>query len=472
MGFRLIAQVIAVKIIRQVEPMSKKVFPLVFLILALWARGYCEVPQEKCGTLIEAVQQRDLKQVLTLLDQGVDVNCRGAYNYTPLITAAKYGRLDIAQALCERGADVNASADPNDMQQEMGFTPLLWATWNCHVDMAELLISKGAAVGRQGRGRDIPLIIAARKDCLPLAKIFIARGAVVDDVDPEDGETALIEAVSGGYLDLAEYLIEKGADTGRRDQAGRSLLSIAAYRGHFAEVRYFHERGFDINGRDKLGETAIFLGLGRDELGETAIFHAADDRVESRYILEYLIEHGGNVSIKTSGGFSPLMSASSSGASKAAAILIAHGAVVNDVNNYGETPLQKACRGISDYERFEEVSKWEATIKLLLDKGARVNTQDRDGRTPLREAAWHRAPQIVETLLDHGALVNVQDKNGWTALMMAADGNQVEVIKVLTRRGADLNLRNANGNTALTVAKAKNHSAEAYALLKSLGAKE
>jgi methionyl-tRNA formyltransferase len=68
--------------------------------------------------------------------------------------------------------------------------------------------------------------------------------------------------------------------------------------------------------------------------------------------------------------------------------------------------------------------------------------------------------------------VNVQDSNGWTALMKAAYWNQVAVIKVLADRGADLNLRNVKGNTALAIAKARSYSAEAYALLKSLGAKE
>jgi ankyrin repeat protein len=200
--------------------------------------------------------------------------------------------------------------------------------------------------------------------------------------------------------------------------------------------------------------------------------YAANDRVESRYILEYLIEHGGKVSIKSSSGSSPLMSASFNGASMAVGILIANGAAVNDVNNYRETPLQSACRGIRDFGMFEEVTKSEATIKLLFSKGALVNTQDRDGRTPLMDAARHHAPQIVGILLEHGATMDVQDNNGWTALMEAADRNQVAVIKVLVDRGADLNLRNAKGNTALAIAKAKNRTAEAYALLKSLGAKE
>jgi ankyrin repeat protein len=438
--------------------MSKIYFFFVVLVmLGLWAFCYCEVPQEKCTTLLEAVRKGDLKQVLILLEQGVDVNCRGEHQYTPIIAAARYNRIEIAQALCDRGADISVAADIDFREKEWGYTPLLWAANNCYVDMAELLIGKGAAVGRQGRGGDIPLIIAARKNCLPLAKMFIAKGAGVDEADEENGDTAIIEAVRGGYLDLVDYLIGKGANTGTKSQGGRSLFLLAAYRGHFSEVRYFHEKGFSVNEPDKLGLTAIH--------------YVANDRIESRYILNYLIEHGGAVSIKSLDGTSPLMVASYNGASLAAGILITNGAVANDMNNYKETPLQLACRGIRDSE-IEDVTKWEATIRLLIDKGAQANTQDHDGETPLMEAAVHEAPRIVEALLKHGATLNTQDNMGWTALMFAAESNQTAVISKLAQRGADLNLRNSKGETALAVAKQKKSSAEAYELLKSLGAKD
>jgi serine/threonine-protein phosphatase 6 regulatory ankyrin repeat subunit B len=429
----------------------------VFLILILgcWLSSYGQDPQNKPDEILQAVKMGDLQKVLALLDQGVDVNSRGEHQYTPLIAAAKYDRMEIAQALCDRGADVNAAADIDFMEKEWGYTPLLWAANNCYVDMAELLINEGADVRQRGRGGDLPLIFAARRDCLPLVKLFISNGADVDAVDEENGETALIEAVSGGYLNLVDYLIGKGADTGIKSQGGRSLLMLAAYRGHYAEVRYFHEKGLSLN------ET--------DGLGLTALHYAAADRVEDRYILEYLIEHGGDVSIK-SAGYTPLMAASSNGATIAAGILIAKGAAVNIADNYRKTPLHYACGGIRDY-RIEDVTKWEAVIKLLLDKGAQVNTQDRDGKTPLMEAARAEAPQIIEALLEHAARVNVQDNNGWTALMYAAEWNHPSVIRVLASHGADLNLRNAKGNTALAIAKRYKRSAEAYALLKSLGAK-
>jgi ankyrin repeat protein len=325
--------------------------------------------------------------------------------------------------------------------------------------MASLLIAKGADVERRGSGGDLPLIVAARSGCLPLAKMFISKGASVDAVDEESGDTALIEAVSGRYLDLAEYLIEEGADIGRRSQGGTSLFLLAAFRRHYADVRYFHEKGFSINDSDRLGQTAMHA--------------AANDSVESRFILTYLIEHDGNVSIKDATGMSPLMRASYNGANIATGVLIAKGAAVNDEDNDGNTPLHCVCQWFGAPEDNRKVIKREATLRLLLDKGAKINVQNRNGITPLMNAARYQVPLIVvETLLESGSILNTQDRDGWTALMYAAASNTTAVIKVLAQRGADLNLKNSKGETALALARQKKSSVQAYELLRSLGARD
>jgi ankyrin repeat protein len=440
--------------------MPKRTFVLPLLILGLCGACFGQNQSTDSKAIFDAVRSGDLQKVLAFLDKGIDINIRGEFNYTPLIAASRYNHIDIAQALCDGGADVNAAADYSYQAKEWrGFTPLLWAAEHCYVDRASLLIAKGADVERRGSGGDLPLIVAARSGCLPLAKIFISKGASVDAVDEESGDTALIEAVSGGYLDLAEYLIEEGADIGRRSQGGRSLFLLAAFRRHYAGVRYFHEKGFSINDGDRLGQTAMHA--------------AANDSVESRYILAYLIEHDGNVSIKDATGTSPLMRASYNGANIAAGILIARGAAVNDEDNDRNTPLHYACELFGAPERNRKVIKREATLRLLIDKGAKINVQNRNGITPLMNAARYQVPLIVvETLLESGSIINTQDREGWTALMYAAEGNRTEVIKMLVAKGADLNLRNSKGETALTVAKRRKSSSQAYEILKSRGAKD
>ncbi len=438
--------------------MIKKISLLLCFFISFRLISLGDVPQDKCAALFAAVKKDDLQQVLKLLGQGADVNCRGEYQYTPLITAARYNRLEIAEALCDKGADVKAAADVW-REEEWGYTPLLWAAKNGNYDMTCLLLNKGALVGKQGDGEgEIPLIVAARWGHVDVARALLDKGAVVDEVVNEIYDTALMTAVIWGHLDLVDYLIERGADIKRKDQSGQSLLHIAVGSGHFAEVRYLHEKGLSVN-----------EDTGR---GLPPLFDVGIDRVENRYILEYLIEHGAKVNQKSDVGTTPLMMASSSGSAEAVRIMIANGAVVRDTDDEGKTPLHYACDGIRDYY-LDEAKKWEKTIGLLLENGADVNAQNKNGRTPMMNAARHNAARIVELLIEHGASVDLHTKDGTTALMVAADNDEIDVIKVLVKHDADLNIRDQAGETALTAAKRRGkHASRAAELLKSLGAKD
>jgi ankyrin repeat protein len=417
---------------------------------------FCATEQPACSSLLESAKKGDLTRVLELIDKGVNVNCHGAYGYTPLLIAARHSRLDVVEALFNKGAAINTDSDIDMQQQEWGYTPLLWAVNNSFVDLAEFLLDNGAKLGTQGRGGEIPLIIAARKNCLPLVELLVAKGASIDATNAERGQTALEEAVAGGYLDIVDFLVQKGADLKRRDFVGGSLLSAAVGRGHSAMVRYLHEKGLSVNSTDNSGLTPIFLAL--------------DGRIESRYIAEYLIEHGADVSVKSADGTTPLMVASHHGSKEAIEMLIAKGVDVKAKNVFGETALQSACQGIG-YDLTEDPMKREAVISLLIDNGAEVSTRDRDGRTPLIEASSRGGSKIVGILLAQGALPNTQDRIGRTALMYAAESNHIETIKLLVKQGADLNLKDSKGRTALTIAKQRKQSLEAYELLRSLGAK-
>jgi ankyrin repeat protein len=59
---------------------------------------------------------------------------------------------------------------------------------------------------------------------------------------------------------------------------------------------------------------------------------------------------------------------------------------------------------------------------------------------------------ILRQLLDAGADINAQDKDGRTALISAAFYNRREAVSVLLARGADPSIRDNNGrNAAATV---------------------
>lgn len=76
-------------------------------------------------------------------------------------------------------------------------------------------------------------------------------------------------------------------------------------------------------------------------------------------------------------------------------------------------------------------------VKLLLEKDASVNLQDKYGKTALMQASAMGAEDIVSLLLEYGANPNLQDRNGRTALMEALSKNQAKIAELLKAAGAD-----------------------------------
>jgi ankyrin repeat protein len=96
-------------------------------------------------------------------------------------------------------------------------------------------------------------------------------------------------------------------------------------------------------------------------------------------------------------------------------------------------------------------------VKGLLQGGARVNVQDRSGRTAVYWAAKNNYAEVVEILLDGGADPNLTGPTVGTPLYVAASRGAIEAAKVLMSRGANLEER-FKGYTALHVAAMMNNS--------------
>jgi len=77
--------------------------------------------------------------------------------------------------------------------------------------------------------------------------------------------------------------------------------------------------------------------------------------------------------------------------------------------------------------------------------------------------------EAVQIALNKGANVNTTDREGMTALMYAAQGGHTALVKLLIENGADVNAKNSQGNTALILAESKGHIGIAR-MLKNAGA--
>ena len=93
--------------------------------------------------------------------------------------------------------------------------------------------------------------------------------------------------------------------------------------------------------------------------------------------------------------------------------------------------------------------------KELINGGAEVDIQDRNGNTPLIYAAYNDNLELVNILIKEKASLNIQDNNGNTAIQIALSnaiyecGVASQVIIDLINANADINIKNFNGETFL-----------------------
>ena len=108
-----------------------------------------------------------------------------------------------------------------------------------------------------------------------------------------------------------------------------------------------------------------------------------------------------------------------------------------------------------------------AAVKQLIDQGAQIDAQTKDGWTPLSyAAAFSSTPEIVQLLLDNKAQIDARTKLGSTPLMLAAATSSTpEIVQLLIDKKAQINVRDKLGVTPLMLAAARSSTLEIVQLL-------
>lgn len=175
--------------------------------------------------LMLAVDKGHAKCVQLLVDAGADVNAKDPGGDTALIIAADKGRLDCAEMLIAKGAEIDA-------RRANGNTALLTAIDKEHVEFALTLIQTGSKADQKTPEGEPVLVIAAAKGAKLNTVCYglINKGASADAVGPS-GVTPLICAATGNNLELARFLVKKGADLDIKFQ-DKTAIGIAQEKHH------------------------------------------------------------------------------------------------------------------------------------------------------------------------------------------------------------------------------------------------
>lgn len=133
------------------------------------------------------------------------LEARSTDGWTPLHLAAFFGHADLANALLDLGAPINARAT-NTMKN----TPLHAAAAGGHTQVVELLLKRGADPNARQEGGFAALHSAAQSGNRDMVAALLANGA-----DPNaraaNNQSPLDLALSHGHQDVAMLLEELGA---------------------------------------------------------------------------------------------------------------------------------------------------------------------------------------------------------------------------------------------------------------------
>jgi len=252
---------------------------------------------------------------------------------TPLLYAARDGRLEPAKILVAAGANLEQK-DPNEI------TPLIMAISNNHVEVARFLIEKGAQInvsdwyGRtplwtavEVRNMDFdngtfenlvdrePLLSivellldkganpnARTKESIPIRRFMLRTTGTLEWVD-FTGQTPFLRAAYAGDITVMRLLLKHGADPKIATYAGTTPLMAAA------GVNWVFDQTYDEGQKNLLEAVKMCFELGMsvndaNSMGITAVMGAANRGSDE--IIEYLVSKGARLDVKDVEGRSPL----------------------------------------------------------------------------------------------------------------------------------------------------------------------
>jgi ankyrin repeat protein len=445
------------------------------LYLALTLAGTCFVRKRLLErAMVSATRIEDVDTMMSLAGSWPSpVNARDQQGFTALHWAVLLGNTPLARKLLDHGADPNAlsvSFAPDsfypdflrpslvaDLDNVSGrMTPVDLAFMCLRSEMVISLLKAGASGRSALKGYPGHVALALEWDCNTILRVLLERGAETDRKDAR-GNMPLHNAIMRRRHEAVEILLGAGADISLTNNDGETPLHLAIHEDSEELGIVLVTRGADVNARDKYGSTPVMCAASRghatlmelliqreadvkaaDDFGNTAL-HGA----ETPAIAERLIAEGADVNVRGYGGFRPLHYALVHQARRrdVAKVLIAHGADVNAPDDKGNTPFHWAC-----------YANDPALVEFLVEKGGNVNVRADDGDAPLHWAAYAGDASVAAAIIARGAEVDAKNAQSETPLHYAARHGRKTVAALLLSKGADATARSTDGKTPLALA--------------------
>jgi len=317
-----------------------------------------------------------------------------------------------------------------------------------------------------------PLENAARFGWLRVAAFLLDHGADVNAC----GGSALFDATEAGNRAMIEFLLAHHADVNAINNSyNQTPLAMAVQHDFEAITAVLLANQADVNARTSQGDTALHMAVQRGQTNLVQMLLAAgakvnvEDNYGQRTPLSFAAESGSPEIVKmllevkadpNNGELdAPLLGAIYKQDAASARMLLQAGANPNAKGNVSWDFSINGMRKIGGNHPavtpllLAISTKQLSMVQLLLKFKADPNDSQTDGLSLLFSALSDT--NILEALLDAGAKIDATSPEGgrWTPLAAAANQNKASAVEILLEHGADPNARDKDGNTPLHCAE-------------------
>nr|XP_049705446.1 ankyrin-2 isoform X4 [Helicoverpa armigera] len=395
---------------------------------------------------LRAARAGQIEKIISLLEQGVDINVSNANGLNAIHLASKDGHVEVVRELLQRGAAIDAAT-------KKGNTALHIASLAGQEAVVKLLVQTSAQVNIQSQNGFTPLYMAAQENHDGVVKFLLANGAN-QSLATEDGFTPLAVAMQQGHEKVVAVLLE--ADT--RGRVRLPALHIAAKKDDVKAANLLLENEHNPDVTSKSGFTPLHIAAhyGNEAVARLLLAKGADVNCAAKHnicplhvaakwgkenMVSLLCDNGANVEARTRDGLTPLHCAARSGHERVVEALLDRGAPITSKSKNGLAPLHMAAQG--DHAE---------AARVLLSRRAPVDDVTVDYLTALHVAAHCGHAKVAKLLLDRNADANARALNGFTPLHIACKKNRIKVVELLLKYGASIQATTESGLTPLHVA--------------------
>jgi len=314
---------------------------------------------------------------------------KGGFDAVTYAILQKAPNATIKYLLTKEGNDVNKIT--HDKR-----TYVFWAGYKDNIEIVTYLIENGADLTLKDSHQFSPLTFTANAGVTntKMYDLFIKNGLnIATDTNAHGANALLLILPSLKNLDLVDYFTSKGLSLNSTDNDGNGAFNYVAKKGNKEMLALLIEKGLPYKKLNKNGENALLLATrgGRGGYNSLAFF-------------KYLNGLGLDANV---------------------------------VNKEGQNALHFLASGNKDL----------ATYNYFLNKNNDINLADKDGNTPLINAAGRNSLEIVTFLTKKTKDINHTNKEGSSALSIAVENNSSEIVNYLISQKADINVTDKDGNT-------------------------